>query len=146
MFRRTSAPAFAAAAVLSLASAAHAQTYVVEPGTLYTASAVSSSVFASQMSGTLVTVRFSDGSASGGTWGFLFSSMGTDYYGVSDEASGVTPQEKQSIRVVQVIYLLDRLARLYGEGYTRANEMVEMYEQLLAGLEMPARAREAALV
>jgi hypothetical protein len=67
-----------------------------------------------------------------------------DYYGVNEESLPWTRQERESVRVVQAIYLLDHLARLYGEGYSRDNDMVHVYEQLLARLEMPKR--EAALV
>jgi hypothetical protein len=53
-------------------------------------------------------------------------------------------EDKDRVRVIQAIYLLDHLSRLYGEGYARDHDMVDVYEQLLARIEMPKR--EAALV
>ena len=48
------------------------------------------------------------------------------------------------MQVAQVVYLLDHLARLLGEGYTRDHDIVSMYEKLLAGIKLPRK--EAALV
>ena len=53
------------------------------------------------------------------------------------------------VRAIQVIYLLDNLARLYGEGYSPDHDMVALYQALLARLESTgprAAEREAALV
>jgi hypothetical protein len=48
------------------------------------------------------------------------------------------------IRAIQAVYLLDNLARLYGEGYSADHDMVALYQDLLKAL--PIRRREAALV
>jgi hypothetical protein len=50
----------------------------------------------------------------------------------------------EEMRAVQAIYLLDHLARLLGEGYSREHDIVSLYEKLLAGLKLPKR--EAVLV
>jgi hypothetical protein len=51
-------------------------------------------------------------------------------------------------RAILTIYLIDQLARLYGEGYSSDHDMVSVYEQLLARVKMPEpfRQRKAALV
>jgi hypothetical protein len=79
---RVTAAALAAAAPCVPAVA---QTYIVQPGTTYTAAAVATqSVLGSQMNGLAVQVRFSDGTVTGGSWGFLFASGGVDYFGVAN--------------------------------------------------------------
>ena len=83
------------ALALAPAAGAGAQTYLVDPGTTFTASAVTDALLGSQMNGMLVTVRFSDGSTSGGTWGFLFESMGVARYGVSNALFSVSMQGDQ---------------------------------------------------
>jgi hypothetical protein len=59
--------------------------------------------------------------------------------GMSDDAF-----DAEQIRVIQALYLLDNLARLYGEGYSADHDMVALYQDLLKGLAI--RRREAALV
>ena len=76
--------ALIAGVVATTTSAAGAQSYVAEPGTTHLASGLTDAVLGSQMNGLLVTIRFSDGSTSGGTWGFLFDVMGVQHYGVSN--------------------------------------------------------------
>jgi len=76
--------ALLAGALATASGAASAQTYDVEPGTTHLATALTDAVSGSQMNGMLVTVRFNDGSTSGGTWGFLFEVMGVQHHGVSN--------------------------------------------------------------
>ena len=71
-------------AVLHPARAA-AQVYVVDPGTLHSASAVSDAMFASQLVGMTVEVRFSDGTSSSGIWQFLAVGMSGPRYGVVND-------------------------------------------------------------
>jgi hypothetical protein len=59
--------------------------------------------------------------------------------GMSDDAF-----DAEQIRAIQAVYLLDNLARLYGEGYSTDHDMVALYQDLLKGLAI--RRREAALV
>lgn len=74
--------ALAIGGALVVPSAAAAQTYVVDPGTLFTAATVSDAMFASQLVGMTVEVRFSDGTTSGGIWSFLANGMDGPRYGV----------------------------------------------------------------
>lgn len=76
--------ALAAAGVAALPTPAPAQTYVVDPGTLHAASAVSDGMFASQLVGMVVEVRYSDGTSSGGIWSFLSMGMDGPRYGVAN--------------------------------------------------------------
>ena len=70
------------ACALAAPSAAAAQTYVVQPGTPFAAAAVSDAMFASQLVGMVVEVRFSDGTTSGGVWAFIADGMDGPRYGV----------------------------------------------------------------
>jgi len=87
--------ALAGCALAVAAPRAAAQTYVVDPGTPFTASAVTDAVLGSQMTGMLVTVRYSDGTSYSGSWGFLFESMGAQYYGYRTDLFTVAMQGDQ---------------------------------------------------
>lgn len=50
-----------------------------------------------------------------------------------------------NVRAAQVVYLLDHLARLLGEGYPREHDLVSLYERLLARVARVARVARAAL-
>ena len=91
--------ALLAGAVATAGGAAGAQTYDVEPGTTHLATALADAVSGSQMNGMLVTVRFSDGSTIGGTWGFLFDVMGVQHYGVSNALFTLSMRGDQAVRV-----------------------------------------------
>jgi hypothetical protein len=45
----------------------------------------------------------------------------------------------RQVQALQQIAIIDQLARLYGEGYDRSNEMLEWYEELLALTTTPAK-------
>ena len=56
--------------------------------------------------------------------------------------------DRDQNRAILAVYLIDQLARLYGEGYSSDHDMVGIYEQLLASAKMPEPfwERKAALV